>query len=217
MASLFRRANGTYYICKYEQGKRFWKNTGERVTIAALKKLFEFQTFPNPERRKATSGNFVADLLAHSERVLASKTIELYKRTLSSFQSLCGDVKLEKITPRDTDIYTSQRLKTVSPVTCTNIASSNRRRSKRGPAIEFSLPSPILRAILEGHLNGEPDAHAPYTQTPRRRDLLTMTFQSKCTTIVAGILQSLTVGRGLYEEAGVPSFSYPILCLHSCE
>jgi integrase len=117
VASIFLRSNGFYYISTYEDGKRVWISTGERLKKAALKKLHEFENSPEPKKPSTNFKRFVSDFLAHREGKFAPATIALCERTLRLFQALRGDIKLEKISSRDIDLYISHRLKTVSPVT----------------------------------------------------------------------------------------------------
>jgi Phage integrase, N-terminal SAM-like domain len=116
MAILFKRSNGVYYICYVTEGKRLRKSRGERLQSSALKKMLQFDSSPKSEKPKATLEAFIADFLSHSEGSFAPKTVELYRRTLTNFHALCGNKKLEAVTPRDVDLFVSHRMKRLSPV-----------------------------------------------------------------------------------------------------
>lgn len=117
MASIFRRSNGIYYISTYEDGKRVWRSTGETLKKAALKKLHEFENSSKAKKPSIYFKKFASDFMAHSQGKFAPATIALYERTLRIFQTIRGDIKLEKISSRDIDFYISHRIETVSLVT----------------------------------------------------------------------------------------------------
>ncbi len=117
MPSLFQRSNGVFYIAYSVDGKRRWKSTGKRQRNLAINVLLKFDKLTAQPAKRVLLSEFAEDFLASATTNFSSGTIGIYRQTLASFVSIIGDLHLSAVTPKHIDIYKTERLKTLSPVT----------------------------------------------------------------------------------------------------
>src|SRR5258708_37802793 len=115
MPSLFRRANGVYYLSYEVDGKRRWKSTGVRHKRQAVKAMFNFKEPAAQPTQRISLSEFVDEFLSSATANYSAGTIGIYKQALTKFLSLIGDQSLSTITSKHVDLYKTERLKTLSP------------------------------------------------------------------------------------------------------
>ncbi|TAK62803.1 MAG: site-specific integrase [Bacteroidetes bacterium] len=115
--SLFKRANGYYYILFSEEGKKRWKSTGCFLKGDALKALSEFSNLCKEKPKPVTLSQFAKEFLDYSQTTFARRTVIIYTSTLRNFQEIAGDCLLSSLNHRHLDLYKTERMKRISPVT----------------------------------------------------------------------------------------------------
>ena|SRR5260221_357679 len=100
MPSLFRRADGGYYLSYEVKGRRKWKSTGvgqKRQFVEAMLNVKE----PVPQPVKVISlSEFMNEFLSSATANYSAGTIGIYKQALIKFLTLVGDQPLTSITPK---------------------------------------------------------------------------------------------------------------------
>lgn len=141
MLSLFKRANGTYYILYLDGTKRRWKSTGTSYKPEAQRKLEEFDHCKSQTRKRrqtpreshpkttpsCTLETFIADFLTYAQATFAPKTVDIYRRSLNRFSNLTGNKTLTALSSRDTDIFRARRLQEHLSPTTVNIETRSLR------------------------------------------------------------------------------------------
>jgi site-specific recombinase XerD len=105
-----------YYIGYFAGHRKRWKSTGATQKTEALKALTEFRRFLSEKRPLLTLAHFTADFLSYATENYSQRSFAFYKRTLAQFQGVVGDIVLTSITARHVDLYKTERMKKVSPV-----------------------------------------------------------------------------------------------------
>jgi integrase len=117
MPSLFKRSNGIYYFTYPVDGKTRWKSTGHTQKHMALQYLLQFNGSSPEIIARTTLSRFTSEFLASALANYALGTVKIYKQALTNFQSIAGDIAINVITPRHIDLYKTERLKNISPIT----------------------------------------------------------------------------------------------------
>ena len=112
------KRNGIYYLWyEDDDGRKRKISTRAHLKSDALKFLRSFDERRETIRRARTHLSvFSVDAVRYAETTLNKGTSKLYSHSLRNFQRMLGDVLLSKITPKHFDMYKSERLKSVSPV-----------------------------------------------------------------------------------------------------
>ena len=112
------KRNGIYYLWyDDDDGRKRKISTRAHLKSDALKFLRGFDERRESIRRaRAHLSVFSLDAVRYAETTLNKGTSKLYAHSLRNLQRLLGDVLLAKLTPKHFDLYKSERLKTVSPV-----------------------------------------------------------------------------------------------------
>ncbi|MCX6133029.1 MAG: hypothetical protein NTU47_04360 [Ignavibacteriales bacterium] len=66
-ASLFKRANGVWYILYTHQGRQRWISTKTKQKAEALKRLKSFQEPPSDQPKSISLSEFTKEFLAFAE------------------------------------------------------------------------------------------------------------------------------------------------------
>ncbi len=117
MPSLFKRSNGIYYIAYNDGGRVRWKSTGQRLKPLAITVLLDFKNLLGRPRGRVSFSQFEQDFLCYAASSYSVGTLDIYRRTLAQLRALIGDVWLSTITPKHIDLYKTERLKSIAPVT----------------------------------------------------------------------------------------------------
>jgi integrase len=115
--SLFKRSNNIWYIIYNEDGRQRWKSTGCNLKSDALKQLTEFKKFIQSKPKAKFLSEFKQEFLEYSKMNYAKPTVDIFVVGLRNLQLIAGDCLLTHITPRHVDMYKTERMKKVSPVT----------------------------------------------------------------------------------------------------
>lgn len=116
MASLIIRKHGKYSIVYTDRnGTRRWKATpyDERDKALDFMQSFVLQF----ERHKRKLSRFMEQFLIYARTNLQAGTVNIYRKTFSSFIKIIGDKHLELISPLDIETYKIRRVEAVSKVT----------------------------------------------------------------------------------------------------
>ncbi len=116
MPSLFKRANGVYYVAFSDNGKVRWKSTGQKLKPLALKALFDFQKLLQQQPPRILFSQFEKDFLDYAVFNYSCRTVEVYRHTLRQFRAITGHIWLSSIIPKHVDQYKIVRLKSIAPV-----------------------------------------------------------------------------------------------------
>ncbi len=117
MSTLFRRANGYYYIVvDLKDGSRRWISTKTKNRSAALRKLVREESNPVTVSAMRLS-EFKEAFLAYAKTVFSPGTNKIYRQALTHFDNFIGDICLDAAKPKHIDFFKRQRLKTVRPQT----------------------------------------------------------------------------------------------------
>lgn len=117
MPSLFKRANGIFYISYSLDGRRRWKSTGVSQRHLAINALLKFDKLIAQPKKRVLLSEFMADFLLSATTNYSTGTITIYKSALTKFLECVGDKWLGSIDPKHIDLYKTQRVKNLSPVT----------------------------------------------------------------------------------------------------
>lgn len=119
--SIFRRANGVYYIRTILPGRRQkWRSTGTRNKREAERFLAAYLTGqqPGPRGMSGTVGDAAGAFIEYVKGNHAPNTIKRYERVLALFTDHTGaDTSLSSVTSQTIEQYKAHRLQHVRPVT----------------------------------------------------------------------------------------------------
>ena len=116
MGSLIQRDSQIWYGVYCFRKKRVWISTGTKDRAKA-EMVFQQLGHRFLEKKAETISTFAADFLERSGSTLAAKTLELYEHSFINFKRLAGDEKMDRVTPRDAELFRSRRALEVGPVT----------------------------------------------------------------------------------------------------
>jgi integrase len=116
MGSLIQRDNQMWYGVFCHKGKRVWRSTGTQVRGEA-EVVFSDLEGQFREKKKETVLTFSSDFFERSGSTFALKTLEIYRRSFSNLIRLVGDLRIDKLGPREAELFRSRRATEVSPVT----------------------------------------------------------------------------------------------------
>jgi len=141
--SLFKKANGYYYVQFELDGQRRQKSTRERTKADALKFLTEFRENVKKRHTRLLFSEFVQQFCTLRAPALRQTTLKrIYLPAFKSFQSVCGDRYLSAYTLRDVEKFKAARYETCTPTTVN---------------IEFrTLRAAVGRAVEWGYLGENP-------------------------------------------------------------
>ena len=118
MPTLFKRSNGVYYFITYTRdGRRRWVSTGERQKSDALRKLPAIDHEDVRPKRPPRLSIYIRDFLSFAASIYSPGSVGIYKKTLTHFLRVAGDLEIPNISARHIDLYRQRRLGEVSPVT----------------------------------------------------------------------------------------------------
>ncbi len=112
------KRNHIYYLWYEDDDGRSRKvSTKARYKSDALKFLRTFDERREEIRRlRIYLSGFTEDAVRYAEITLTPATAKLYRHSLRNFKEVFGDVLISRLTPRHFDLYKSERLQKVSPV-----------------------------------------------------------------------------------------------------
>lgn len=146
--SLFKRRNGLYSILYCHHGRRRWKATNATTKAEALAVLADFQNLLSAGSAPPVPlQEFVSRFLAFAESTYSPASVELYKRVLSRFVKLTGNLYLLDITGEHFDRYKAQRLKDTYQGERLQ-PKSNKRRLKSVSPVSVNIELRALRAAM---------------------------------------------------------------------
>jgi integrase len=115
--SLFKNARSGVWFIQYRDADGIRKQRSTRCThkAEAVKVLAEFKSFLGDGSKTKSLGllEFNGKFLEYAETNFAPHTTYLYKRTLTHFVRICGDLLLGKLGPIHYDTYKVTRLKEI--------------------------------------------------------------------------------------------------------
>ena len=116
MPTLFKRENGIYYIAYSVEGKRKWKSTGETEKHLAISALLKFDKLLAQTSKRILLSKFIEEFLTSATTNYSTGTIGIYKQALTKFLAITGDRWLTSITAKHIDLFKTERLKGLSPI-----------------------------------------------------------------------------------------------------
>jgi site-specific recombinase XerD len=118
MSTIFLRPNGIYYlVLKQRNGSRRWISTKTRNRSEALRVLANHESNPQIAEQFPRLSEFMNDLIPYTKSVMSSGTVSIYEKALQFFLRFTTDIRIDKITQRQIDLYKIKRLETVKKTT----------------------------------------------------------------------------------------------------
>ncbi|MGA9405861.1 MAG: site-specific integrase [Bacteroidota bacterium] len=115
---LSKSPSGVYYLWfKDECGNRQKVSTRCRLKADAFRFLQDFKQSEPRIKTYIKLTQFKQELISHIEVLYTRDTVKIYRQAFDSLVGILGDVPLLSINKRDVDIYKSERLKKVKPIT----------------------------------------------------------------------------------------------------
>jgi len=119
---LYKRSNGYWYIGYFDEGRKRWKSSGQKLKNEALKVLSEFEQHLKKRVPLVLFSEFVKQFQTVQANSIRQSTLErIYLPAFKSFLAVCGDKALTAYNLRDVEAFKRTRLETCSPTTV-NIA-----------------------------------------------------------------------------------------------
>lgn len=117
--SLFKRANGIWYVAYFVGCRRFWKSTRctqKRAALQAVRSmdLSPAQEQPKPKPIPRDLNTYLNEFLVYAKATYRRKTYELYDRVGQVLASLVGLRPLAAVPPKVWDDFTVVRMNQVS-------------------------------------------------------------------------------------------------------
>jgi integrase len=145
--SLFKRANGVWYIRFEEEGRLRWKSTGAKLKYEALRSLTAFRETIKPRAVKILFSEFVRQYCELQSTNLRRSTISrIYQPAFRSFQSVCGDKLLSAYTLKDVETFKSIRIRTCAPTTVNIEFRSLRAAFTKAVKWQFLRDNPFVNS-----------------------------------------------------------------------
>lgn len=113
--SLFKRANGFWYISYLADGRIKWKSTGKKLKPEAFKLLTEFEEFLRNSLPKMSFSEFRRQFELTQVHHVRKATMRSYLASLKTFERICGSRTLDCYTLADVETFKRKRLETVKP------------------------------------------------------------------------------------------------------
>lgn len=115
---LSKSSSGIYYLWYTDEfGSRQKVSTHCKFKSDALKYLQGFDQKVNRKKPRVKLSQFKQELISHIEVLYTRATVKIYHQAFDSLIDILGDVILQSINIKDVDIYKSERLKKVKPIT----------------------------------------------------------------------------------------------------
>ncbi len=169
MASLIRHRSGRFYIVTCIKGKRVWRSLKTRDRGEAYRKFLEYQP-PNSVQSHLTLLEAQQEFLSYVKTNFSQGTLEVYQNLFKHLNQFLGQKVVEDITPRDIELYKSDRLSRVSAHTV--------NQEIRGMRAFFNRLK-TWKVIRENPANGIKQIRIPDTVRPYlSKDDLKMLLQS---------------------------------------
>ncbi len=116
--SLFRRANGVWYILSQsDDGKTQWKTTRCTKKSEALKVLTSFEKIHKRPKSHRTLTEFQEEFLKNGVSNYTKGTIDLFHYAFMAFQNAVGNIRIGSVNKHNIDTYKTLRITQVKPVT----------------------------------------------------------------------------------------------------
>ncbi len=117
---LSKSSSGIYYLWFSIDGKKQKVSTRSKFKADALKFLQTFKTDEHKKRIETKTvllQSFTTDFLLFADGNFSKGTVNIYRASLNKLLSIIGNIPIASITPQHFDIFKTERLKTISPVT----------------------------------------------------------------------------------------------------
>jgi integrase len=116
MGSLIQRDNQMWYGVFCHKRKRVWRSTGTQIRAEAEVAFSDLERQFRQKKVESVS-TFSTDFFERSGPTFAPKTLEIYRRSFTNLIRLVGDRRIDKLGPREAELFRSRRAAEVSPVT----------------------------------------------------------------------------------------------------
>ena len=115
---LSKDKNGIWYLYFVgDDGKTKRNSTRCRLKTNALKFLQTFKVGQSQRVKQVFLSTFITDFLLYARGNFSTRTVEFYSYSLNKLLTTIGNIPLASITPKHFDIFKTERLKTMSPIT----------------------------------------------------------------------------------------------------
>jgi len=115
---LSKDTNGIWYVYFVgEDGKTKRNSTRCRLKTDALKFLQTFKAGQSQRTKQVFLSTFITNFLSYAKGNFSERTVQFYSYSLNKLLSIISNVPIASITPLHFDIFKTERLKTMSPIT----------------------------------------------------------------------------------------------------
>lgn len=115
---LSKSPSGIYYLYFFDaRGIRQKVSTHAKLKTDALAFLQSFKQEKKMARSRVLLSCFKKELISHIEVQYTKATVKVYTHAFDTLLEIIGDVPLHSVSMRDVDLYKSERLKKVKPIT----------------------------------------------------------------------------------------------------
>ena len=113
--SLFKRANGFWYILYEQDGRKRWKSTGKARKDEALKVLTQFEGHLRKKVPAMLFSEFVSQFNISQAYVLRQSTLHrIYRPAFEAFLAICGNKSLAAYSLKDVEAFKRELLQRAS-------------------------------------------------------------------------------------------------------